>query len=513
MNDNEKQNESITELADNAESTEMASTNKVNKPLPNKKPLSRRAKHGLLSCLICLCIIAAVILVNGIAMTLTDKFSGLTMDITSTQSFALSEQSKEIARNVSKKVMITFLTDRDAYLAIDPYCKQTAYIAEEMQKTSADLIEVTYVDLVRNPTFANDYAEENLSTTDIIVSCGDNQRILKVSDLFHFENYADSYRYIASSEAEQALDNAIMAVTNEEVTKTVLIADYCSQDTSYFIKTLKANGYQVKELSLMTDQIPSDTEMVVVYAPTKDYSEEAVEKLRRFLYNDGQYGKNMLFLSESQDAEIPHLDKLLNEYGMALGHGFAFEANSNYINSGSSNYFDGVLCQYFSGLYIQDSNAQLRPVITGYARPIEIMDAVIAAPLLSYSDNSGYCPFDADENWDMNAAITGNTFVLAQGQGGLADNPSTLIVSGTYRLFTQAYYGSAYNNQSYLSAMLAGVNHRSTERVTVAENVINTFDINISQQTAMNLGFVVYALIPIVILGIGIAVFLMRRNR
>ena len=221
----------------------------------------------------------------------------------------------------------------------------------------------------------------------------------------------------------------------------------------------------------------------------------------------------MLFLSESQDAEIPHLDKLLNEYGMALGHGFAFEANSNYINSGSSNYFDGVLCQYFSGLYIQDSNAQLRPVITGYARPIEIMDAVIAAPLLAYSDNSGYCPFDADENWDMNAAITGNTFVLAQGQGGLADNPSTLIVSGTYRLFTQAYYGSAYNNQSYLSAMLAGVNHRSTERVTVAEKVINTFDINISQQTAMNLGFVVYALIPIVILGIGIAVFLMRRNR
>ena len=141
------------------------------------------------------------------------------------------------------------------------------------------------------------------------------------------------------------------------------------------------------------------------------------------------------------------------------------------------------------------------------------MDAVIAAPLLSYSDNSGYCPFDADENWDMNAAITGNTFVLAQGQGGLADNPSTLIVSGTYRLFTQAYYGSDYNNQSYLSAMLAGVNHRSTERVTVAEKVINTFDINISQQTAMNLGFVVYALIPIVILGIGIAVFLMRRNR
>lgn len=478
-----------------------------------RRPMSRKARHSLVSGGICLLVIVSVVLVNVITVVMTNKFSALTADITAMKSFEISEQSKNIAQNISKKVTITFLTERTAYMEIDPYCKQTAYMTEEMEKCANGMIEVNYVDLVRNPTFADNYSSEDLSTTDIIVACGENRRILKVADMFKFENYSDNYQYIASSHSEEVLDSAIIAVTNEEITHTVLIKDYCSQDTSYFLKTLRNNGYDTTEISLLSGNIPADTEMAVVYAPTADYTEEAVNKLRSFLNNNGEYGKTLLFLSESQDVEMPNLDKLLSEYGMGLEHGFAFEADSNYVNSSSANYFDGVLCQYFSDLYTDYLKDKPRPVITGYSRPVSILNAAAAAPLLSYSDYSGECPFDADENWNISDAITGNTFVLAQGQMGKESSPSTLIVSGTYRIFTKSYYGSAYSNQTYLSTMLASANHRKINRVTVAEKVINSFDVNINQQTAMNLGFVVYALIPIVILGIGFTVFLMRRNR
>lgn len=508
MSDNEKI--PASEAVDKTNQKQPAGT-----PPTARKPLSRKAKHGLLSGILCVLVAAAVVLVNIIAVTLTDKYAALTADITDMKSFAISEQTKEIVQGITKKVSVQFLSDKNTYIAIDPYCQQTAYMAEEMEKVSDGMVSVSYIDIVRNPTFTDDYAADDLSTTDIIVSCGDNRRILKVSDLFTFANYSDSYQYIVSSQAEQALDNAIAAVSSETITKTVLITDYCSQDTSYFLKTLQSNGYEVRELSLLTDNIPAETEMVVVYAPTKDYSEEAVNKLRRFLDNNGQYGKNLLFLSESQDTEIPHLDKLLAEYGMYLEHGFAFEADTNYINSSSTNYFDGVMCQYFSDLYldITDETQGVRPVIMGYARPITILDAVTAAPLLSYSDKSGVCPFDADESWDMNDHITGEMFVLAQGQQGVNDQLSNVVVSGSYRLFTKAYYGSAYHNQAYLSSLLASINHRTQPHFTVAEKIITSFDVNISRESAMHLGFVVYALIPIVILGIGFTMFLMRRNR
>ena len=61
--------------------------------------------------------------------------------------------------------------------------------------------------------------------------------------------------------------------------------------------------------------------------------------------------------------------------------------------------------------------------------------------------------------------------------------------------------------------MLATVNGRTQELVSIPEQVITAFDIEIDHQTAANLGFIVYAVIPLIILGAGFTVFLMRRNR
>lgn len=511
MNDNKKNiNTSVPDSNNQLDKSASTPVPTTNKKTPG--PMSRKLRHGLISAAVSLLVLAAFVLVNIIAVVLTEKYSPLTADITAVKSFEITEQSRKIAESVTKKVTITFLSDKKTYTDIDPYCKQTAYMAEEMHKFSNGMIDVQYVDIVRNPAFADQYSSEDLSTTDIIVSCGDNSRILTASDLFNFQYYSDNYQYIASSDSEQALDNAIIGVTNDETTNVVFISDNCSQDYSYFSKTLQANGYTVAELSLLTSDIPDDTDMVVIYAPSRDYSEEAVNKLKEFLKNGGKYDKTLLFAADSQDTDTPYLDDLLASYGLSLEHGFAFEADSNNINSSSTNFYDGIMCQYFSDLYT-DYIENNRPVICGYSRAVTINNATVAAPLLSYSDYSGVCPFDADDSWNISDAITGKTFVLAQGQDGPVDNASTIVLAGTYRLFTKSYYGSDYSNRTYFSTLLSSVNHRKLNQISVAEKVISEFDINISQQTAVNLGFVVYALIPIVILGIGFAVFLLRKRR
>ncbi len=532
MNENEKLNETMhdaaeeiteteeTSIEESGENTQVKEDKKQQKPgkpekssSERKKPMSRKMKHSLISAVSCILVIAAVVLINFISYVMTDKFPGMTADITSKRSFEISDQSVNIAQKINKKVDITFLTDKTSYINIDPYCKQTAYLAEEMERRSDGMIKVNYTDIVRNPSFVDKYPDEDLNTTDIIVSCGDSYRLLTVSDLFTFASYSDSYKYIASSHSEQSIDNAIVSVTNEQVTNVVVLTDYTSEDYSYFVKTLTSNGYTVKEMSIKDNDIPSNTDLLVVYAPTQDYTKEETDKLRKYLDNDGKYKKNMLFLSESKDVDIPNLDGLLLEYSIELEHGFVFEADSTKINSSSSNYFDGVLCNYYSELYRDPENKDERPVITGYTKPVSIINANYCIPLLSFSDYSGICPFDADENWNISDAITGKTIVLAQGTKGTETDYSNLIVSGTYKIFSKSYYGSDYGNQLYLSTMLASITGRDTSRVTVADKVITEFDLDIDRQTAVNLGFVVYAFIPIVILGTGFAVFLLRRNR
>ena len=479
----------------------------------NKKSFSRKAKHGIISAAITLLVVAAVVLVNIISVVLTSKYSGLTADITSLKSFELSKESIKIAENLSKKVSISFMTDRNTYVEMDPYCKQTAYIAEAMSKYSNGLIEVNYIDLMRSPTYADKFADTTLNTTDVVIECGNYKQVLTASDLYNFESYSDSYQYITSSSAEQVIDNSIVTVTSDDVTNIVIITDYCSADYSYLKNTLSSNGYNVSEISLVKESIPEKTDMVIIYAPTRDYTEDNVSELESFLENDGKYGKCLLYAADSMDADTPHLNVLLLNYGLSIEHALAFETDTSKIVSSSTNYYDGILCSFYTDLYTENMTDSDYPVVTGYTRPVYI-EGSNSTPLLVLSEKSGECPYDADEEtWKMEEAITGKECVLAQGTNGNDSAVSTVIVSGSYNIFAKAYYGSSYGNSTYLSTMLADVNGRKMSNISVAEKVITDYDLKLDRSTAFNLGFVVYAFIPIIILGAGFIVFLMRRNR
>ena len=479
----------------------------------NEKGMSRKTRHAIISAAISIVTIAAVVLVNIIASTLTEKFTGFTSDITAMRSFELSDQSIEVANNVGKKVEITFLSDKNTYVELDPYCKQTSYIAENLAKASDGMISVQYIDLLRNPRFADNYSEKELSSTDIIISCGDNSQILTANDIFTFDYYYGDYQYIRSSKSEEMIDNAIVNVSAEERTKAVIITDNTNQDFSYFKGMLNTNGYDVSELSLQDSDIGSDVHTVFIYSPSRDYPEESVKKLRSFLLNDGQYGKNLVFASDSKDVEMPNLDGLLEEYGMRIEHSLVFETDESKILSGSSSYYDGIMCYYLSEDYTENMGKSPSPVITGYSRPVSIVGQNAEA-LLVLSDKSGDCPFTiTDENWNPEEHITGKECVIARGKYGTEKAYSTVIVTGTYNVFTQTYFGAGYGNKMYFITMLADLNGRKVSNISVDEKVITDYDLQIDRTTAVNLGFIVYAFLPILILGIGLTVFLIRRHK
>ena len=420
--------------------------------------MNRKMKRGLASLIITVLVIIAVVLANAVASVMTSKLPALTADITGMKNFVINEKTREIVQKLKRKVTISF--------------------------------------------------------TDIIITSGTNRKILRVADMFTFENYSGNLSYIASSKAEQEIDNAVLSVSTSEMIKTAIIIDNASEDRSFFENTLKADGYSVTEIVLSSQIIPEDTQMVVLYTPSKDLSQNAVSKLRAFLENNGNYGKNLLYIASPTDIkEMPNLDALLLDYGMSVGNGFVFEADGTRINSSSQNYFNGVLCSYASDLYTENISDISRTVIAGYAKPVLIKDPLTAAPLRKYSEYSGIRPFDADENWSYKDAIVGNVPILAQGTIIKDDKYSSVIVSGCERIFARSYYGSDYSNRTYLSTMLATVNGRTQELVSIPEKVITAFDIEIDHQTAANLGFIVYAVIPLIILGAGFTVFLMRRNR
>ncbi len=479
----------------------------------NKKLFSdRKSKHRAVSIAITCFAAAAVIIVNIIASVLTDRYSFLTVDITDSDSFDLTSDSLEIAGNISKNVKITFLSSKSSYENLDPYCKQTSTLANKIAQNSNNKIKVEYVDLIKNPTYENNYPNSKLSTTDIIVSCGEKYRILAADELFNFEAFDSYTTYISSSKAEQVIDSAILTVTSDIVTNVVLINDNCTDDYSYFKTTLTSNNYNITEMSLITGEIPDNTDMIIVYAPTKDYTFEAVDKLEKFLENNGAYGKNMLYVPYSGKSSTPNIDSLLKKYGMKLDDGNAFDMDTSRIVG--SNYYEGLMCGFGTDIYRDNITENDYPVIVSMSRAITILDNNSADKLLVLSDKSGVCPFDAvNGEWSMIDAVTGNVCVMAQGINGTDKSSSTLVVAGSTNMFEKYMLGSSFGNATYILDMFAELNDRDTDTLKIENKVISEYDLNISTQTASVVGVIVYGIIPLTVLAAGFVVFLIRRNK
>ena len=258
--------------------------------------MSRRAKRRIVSVASVCIVLIGVILLNVIASVLTGRYAGMTADITSNGSFKISDESASLAQNVKKDVKITFLTDKANYESYDTYCKQATSIAEQLSQFSGGKIQVEYTDLLKNPNLENEYKSENLSVTDVLVTCGEKYNRLKSDDMFNFDLYGD-YQYITSSKAESAIDTAIVKVTSDTETKIAILTDNTEDSYSTLEAMLAANNYTLVPISIETQDIPSDAATVIAYAPTKDYSEKAIEKLRTFLINDEKYDRGLIFIA------------------------------------------------------------------------------------------------------------------------------------------------------------------------------------------------------------------------
>lgn len=473
--------------------------------------LNRKSKKTIVSAVITILSVAAIVLVNIISGVLVSKYPAFTTDITSMQAFELTEPSKKIAENLSKKVKITFLSEKRDYENRDPYCKQTSVAANEMAKLSNGKISVEYIDIVTNPTAVSAYSDENITANDIIVSCGDKAKILHVSELFVFEVYSSEYQYITASRSEQVIDNAIVMVTSDVTTKAAMISDNSSKEYEYFVKTLEENNYEVTEMSLEKDEF-SDADMVIIYEPEQDFSDDALLKLQDFLSNGENYGKNLLYIPDINGAEHPRLDNFISMFGISAGSGIAFEYDDSQRYY-QDNYYEYIICGFGSDLYRQNISEKIyTPVMTGVSRPVNIQSGY-AEPLLILSEKSGILPYDADEKWSMEDSITGNVCIMAQSSVGDDNNKSTLVIAGSSELFSEKYFVSSLGNRSYIMNMLAQLNGRSDEIISVSEKVITSFDISADARTRFWIGFVIYAVLPLMILGCGLTVYLVRRGK
>lgn len=487
---------------------------------PRQKMSKARFNHTIGALVITAVVLVATILLNVVVSLMSDKLPGMSIDLTSTGAFQLSETSIKLAQNVKKDLKITFLDDKQSYrskASSNTYYAQVMAIAEEYGKYN-NKISAEYVSIVDNPNFENKYPQETLSADNIIVSCGDKYRILDQYDIFNVKSYYSTYSYIASSKAEEAFDGAILAVTSTESTKLAIVEDNSKEDFTYFKNILEQNNYELVSVKLEQEDIPKDAKMLIVFTPEKDFSKTAAKKIRTYLENNKEYGKNMLYIPSSKTYKTPNLDEVLSDWGITVGDGLAYELESSSVYG--RNMYDGILCYMGSNAFTSKFDDNSAPVISSYARPITLDSDAETQSLLQYSSKSGVCPSDADDSYDFTGNAKGNIIIAGYGVNGIfandkksSDKISTVFVFGSSTMFEKTILASTYSDQKYILAMLSESCGRVDQEISVEAKELTQYDVQIDNNSASVIGLVCYVGLPIAVICAGLIVFVKRRNK
>ncbi|MBQ1716270.1 MAG: Gldg family protein, partial [Ruminococcus sp.] len=300
-------------------------------------------------------------------------------------------------------------------------------------------------------------------------------------------------------------------------TEDKVVVDFITGSGEADFTTLKSiltsNAYQVNEVSLLTGELDEDAKFAVIFAPNVDLDETTVEKLEKWLNNDGKYGRNLIYVPSPENINSPNADALVESWGMKMTEGFVYETSEDHLFSGGD-YF--AFITDYGDYYTEGLKNKDIPVMVYQTRGIEITSENDAHALLSSSNRAGIIPYEPGDDWKMEDAITGSPIaVAAEGIKKGGDSESHLIVFGSDRMLSQNFLKlNSVNNAEFVMNIFNTLSEKENESVTItgkslANSELGVTDLNTSG--AMMIIFVVA--LPVVILLTGIIVWVRRRNK
>lgn len=524
--------------SDNTEALEskVKESEKKDKKIKVKKN-HKKLKHGTMATVLTVVFVAVLVLVNVVATSVFERFP-LTIDMTSDDSYTISDETADYIKNVEKKIKITVLSEESEFTSASKFIRQANEILQNIAKSNKN-ITVEYIDLMSNPELKSEY-EESLSEYDIIVEAGDNherttvvhpQDLVKFSSDFEtsfqqnmgatLETFIEYYggmtaiksyaTGIESNCAEQAFASAILKVTDADPkTVTFLTGRNEIAALSYFQTLLKANGYIVNSVDITTQEIPKETNLVVMGAPSVDYTAKEVEKVSAFLDNGGMLKKNLLYIESVQQGDTPNIDELLEEYGIKFRNEFVYDSNGSNASNGY------VFMERANDKFMEDiKDDSLRLFTSIYTKPITIEfneKSMKTCEAYVQTSDTGYTMDSKQKELTSGVTVTAAVGSKAVFIDNGAEYSNLIALGSEYFLDDTVLQMSQYLNRQWILSLVNGVTGKSSD-ITIEPKTVegSLFDLTNTQIRVLEWTFIV--IIPIIVLAIGITVWIKRKNR
>lgn len=526
--------EFLSEDAAEEEAPEQDGKAKGKKPKKSKMD-SRRFRYGSMATAITAVVAVLVVVLNVVVSLLADRFP-INIDLTQNKLFSLSDNSVEIAKSINKDVQVIVFGSEDLYknpnMGSDYYQVEALYkeiykALQQYTSYSGGKVTVKYEDLNLNPQLATQYTKYEVTSGDILLLCGDRYQKASFNDMYEISGDGYTQAQTVSSKVEVTLASRIKNVMRDTVQViTAFVGHEEDEDTVSALKSIyEANGYEFKELNLASsEEIDANTVAGLIVGPTKDFTAEEIERLQKWLDNDGKLDRNLMVFADFQ-AECKNLYEFLNvEYGLEVTDNLIMETSltRTFRYSGYYPYADTADTEFTKDL--SGSGNVLTPltrqIVTHKENNSE--NSLYNVPIITFPESAKLMKIK--DATDENASSEDDKSFAADAYpiNGMAasvkwtyvDNEqvkTNVILSGSTQMILAASQANVKNENVLMSALgaMTGV----VDDINVSTKSLERDTITFSDSTTLIVGLGVFTVgIPVIILIICLVVFLKRRH-
>ncbi len=473
----------------------------------NRKSL----KYGSISAILIIVVVAVFILINLIVNSLvTNNVLPLKWDLSANKLYSISDKTIDILKTIDKDVEIYVLYD-----ASSTEVTQVKEVLAQYKKYS-NRITVKYSDPDKDTGIISKIdpsGTNNVVANDFVVKCGNKIRVLTPDDI----------EQIVYDESDQPTDDTFIGEQSFTGAIKYVISDYspvvyftighgeATIDTDYtgLKKQLQSNNYDVKTLNLIASKkIPKDAEIILVGSPTVDLSVAERRLISKFLDNGGK----VIFLFDYLDtkAKFPEFEKLLETYNIGIDYDKVKENDS-------TRYYPGnqflIIANVLSTDIIKNPYSA---VLLADSRSIRILSNdksnLTITPLITTSESAVGIQTDATNGNSLKGPL--NLAVAVENKAGT--KPSKILVMGNGSFVSDAAaseYGVYYQyGETFFTQALNWMIDKGNTTVIDAKSYLPAV-ISISSSQATLILILTVVVLPLLIFGTGIFVWVRRRHR
>lgn len=474
----------------------------------------RKLGRSALSALIIAGLLLVLIVINVLFGKIDPKRTKF--DMTPSQMFDISEQTKSILEGLDSDVTIWWLVESGNE-------NSTFQLLFERYESLTDRISIIKIDPQDSPTLVQQYTD-SWSNNSLVVFNEERSKYLDYYQLYEYENSAIAGRGTSVN----------IRFVGESVIASAL--NYVDKGASYHMYTVRGHGetelpesyktavtkdnVTLESLALTeTDEIPEDASLILINAPRSDLSDDELQMLNSYL-NRG--GSMLLVTQPLETGRLANFDLLMERFGVRACDGIVFEDNDRYYILDMKYYLIPEMPLTVSHSItapLQRNGLQVViPIAQGLRFFGERPASVTAVPLFitsesSYAKTSGGKQGQGFEKEEGD--LDGPFFVSMAFEEETENNSiSRSVWISTAHITNESVneMSSGANEELFLNSVdwLCG---QDESVIAVRSKNLTEDHLNIDSRTATVLSILIIGVLPLLYLGIGLYLRIRRKRR